>query len=228
MDPQICYICATTSVFYSRNLLKTKSKYSETRIYDFICKFLGKLPGERRHIQTNDNEYCVCIECLNKIDEYDLTTITARRIETELRELLLHAEASGFPETKVFSSDNAAVAAANRDDAQFVAPIETVEVHDQFKVESCCNESTEPSDLIESILNECDGSMASDSDDEYYPPGSKKPTRRTASKTKRKSFTRGPQQPKPHLQQNLKCSECNVEFKRYFYNISRKKTWIFD
>lgn len=205
-----------TSVFYSRNLFKTKSKYSETRIYDFIYKFLGKLPSVRQlNASNNDNDDCVCIECLGKIDEYDLATITARRVETELRDLLLHAESSIYRETKD--------AAGGGNDDHFVTPIETVEMLDQFKVEKSCNESNEPRDFVESILaDDYDESLASDSDDEYVPPDSLiKQMHRTVNKTKRKTATNERKQPHRtnrllDQQRNVKCAECDVEFKRYF------------
>lgn len=229
MDPQICYICAVTSVFYSRNLFKTKSKHSETRIYDFICKFLGKSPsGLRLTATNNDNDNCVCIECLSKIDEYDLASITARRVEAELRDLLLHAESSIYQESKGIFAVDASNVGQNENDEYFVQAIETIDVLEQFKVEKSYQEPTEseeqPNDFIESILaDECDDSEASDSDDEYQPPDSvKKQLKRKVTKTtKRKANTN--EQPNKRqnrtnalLEQpkNVKCAECNVVFSR--------------
>lgn len=235
MDPQVCYICAITSVFYSRNLFKTKSKYSETRIYDFICKFLGKIPSERlrqRRQQSSDspnegNDECVCIECLGKIDEYDLATITAQRVESELRGLLLHAESSVYQESKVILAGRSGGNDAGQDDTHdhFEASIETIEMLDQFKVENSCNESNEPNDSLGSILSPNDdynGSTASDSDEEYKPHGSlKKQLHHTVTKNKRKIDNTWEQkqqhQPNSQLNQhkNITCAICNLTFKRY-------------
>lgn len=217
MDPQVCYICEITSVFYSRNLFKTKSKYSETRIYDFICKFLGKIPSarlrQRRQQSNEDSDDCVCIECLGKIDEYDLATITAQRVESELRGLLLHAESTVYSESKgIFAGD----------EDHFEASIETIEMPEQFKVENSFNE---PNDSLESILSandDCDGSVASDSDEDYRPLGSlKKQLHRKEAKGKRKvsnTSREQKQQPQPSSQfdqQNkIKCAECDMMFKK--------------
>lgn len=226
MDPQTCYICTITSVFYSRNLFKTKSKYSETRIYDFICKFLGKIPSVERQEHGNNsanenNDDCVCIECLGKIDEYDLATITAQRVESELRGLLLHAESLINQDSKAILAE----AGTNDNDDHFEAPIETIEMLDQFKVEKNCNESTELNDSVESILanDDYDGSLASDSDEDYQPLNDlkKKLHHKAVIKTKRKvdntrEQKKQQQRPKSLLEQqnSIKCAICNVGFKR--------------
>ncbi|XP_031637394.1 zinc finger protein OZF-like isoform X2 [Contarinia nasturtii] len=120
MDPKNCYICNTTSVFYSRNLFKTKSKYTETSICEFIKKFLGNHQSERKCI----DKHCVCIECLNKIDEYDLATMTAQRVERELRDILLATESLYYIEAKSINSEEL-----------YVPSIETIETLEEFKVE---------------------------------------------------------------------------------------------
>lgn len=218
MDPQNCYICTMTSVFYSRNLFKTKSKYSETRIYDFICKFLGKLPSTR----PTSKDDCVCIECLGKIDEYDLATITARRVEAELRDFLLHAESSIAQESKVHSVGSVGASgdncvALNDDDNNIVRPIETIEMVDQFKIEH--TESNELSDLDDSQMNDNDDeNVASDSDDEYHPSGNlRRQSHRKLTKMTRMASTKGQKQQLSNAldqQRNLKCTECHATFKR--------------
>lgn len=230
MDPQVCYVCAITSEFYSRNLFKTKSKYSETRIYDFICKFLGEKPSARlrqRCQQSNngDNDDCVCIECLGKIDEYDLATITAQRVENELRGLLLHAESSVNAESKVICAGDSGGDDAEQNDT-FEAPIETIEMLDQFKIENSCSEPNEPNDSFESVLtmDDCNESTASDSDEDYLPLGSlKKRLNRTAAKSKRKmdNVKDQKQQHQPNSQLKREgsntCAVCQLAFKRYIF-----------
>lgn len=247
MDPQVCYICAMTSVFYSRNLFKTKSKHSETRIYDFICKFLGKIPSVRQRQRQSssstivDNDDCVCVECLGKIDEYDLATITSQRVESELRGLLLHAESSVNQVLKGSDGD-----AATIDNNDLLEPsIETIEMLDQFKVENSCNESNEPNESI--LANDDDydndhdydddGSLVSDSDEDYRPhiDLKKKKVHRTVVKMKRKTDNpreqKQQQKPNSHPDQqlNLKCAVCNVQFKRYLFllNFDRLRIWPF-
>lgn len=196
MEPQNCYICNNTSVFYSRNLFKTKSKYSETRTCEFIRKFLGDYPSEREYesISCDGNDHCVCIECLNKIDEYDLAIMTAKRVETELRDLLLHTEAAFYRDSKTI-----------RTEELFVTPIETIDELDGFK-----EDDYESNDEIETgeQMSDIDSEKAeSDSDDEYIPPGSKKLPHYLMTKSESEPGTRS--EPRKY-----KCQKCNMEFKR--------------
>ncbi|XP_055305363.1 zinc finger protein 32-like [Sitodiplosis mosellana] len=191
MDPQNCYICNTTSGFYSRNLFKTKSKYSETRICEFICRFLGNYPSERDC--SNENVHCVCIECLNKIDEYDLATMTAKRMERELSDILLHTEALFYRESKSINADE-----------QFGPPIETVETLEDYKVDY------EENSDIETIEQRSDSEsykVESESDDDYIPSASEKPLQHLVTKSRVKTSL-------PKVQnRNHKCHKCNMEFK---------------
>lgn len=204
MDPHNCYICNATSVFYSRNLFKTKSKYSETRICEFIRNFLGNYPSERECVSmnTSENEHCVCIECLDKIDEYDLAMMTAKRVERELRDLLLHTEANFFTESKSIITE----------EPFHALPIERIETFDEFKEEcfevNCENESIVHKSDTESYKAE------SDSDEDYIPPNSKKPPQRLVTKSRSVESMQ-----KPHT--NKKCDKCNMEFRRYFFYIVR-------
>lgn len=84
MESNNCYICNTISVFYNRDLFNTRSKHSKTRICDFICEFNGEMLLE----EIVWDNLIVCIECLGKIDEYDLANLTAKRIANELRKMI--------------------------------------------------------------------------------------------------------------------------------------------
>lgn len=103
MEVKSCYICNTQSVLYSKNLLKTKSKYSNTSLGEFIDRLLGSTPSSRSW-NTVDDEYCVCITCNDKINEYDRACWVAERVENELREVLLHTESlfNGGAKAKLF------------------------------------------------------------------------------------------------------------------------------
>lgn len=206
MDPQNCYICNETSVFYSRNLFKTKSKYSETRICEFIRKLLDNYPSEREYtsISIGENEHCVCIECLNKIDEYDLACMTVKRVEKELRDTLLHTETQFFKETKLFSSD------------ELLPPFETIETLDDYNVENfdVNREEESPEQKSGSESN----TIKSDSDADYRPSGTSKRRPERAMKPKPKSRLK--------TEANYhKCLKCNMKFKRYrrLYSYSLEK-----
>lgn len=199
MDPENCYICNVTSVFYSRNLFKTKSKYSETRICEFIRRLLGNYPSEREFgsISRSENEHCVCIECLNKIDEYDLACMTAKRAEQELRDILLHTETLLFQETKTFNADEG-----------FGPPFESIDTVDEYKVEN--SDENEEIESMEQKSESENYQVQSDSDDDYIPPGSNK---RRPDKRKKSQTTHSKSRTKTD---NIghKCHKCNMEFKR--------------
>lgn len=194
MDPQMCYICSTQTNSYSRDLFKTKSKYSETRICDFIQRFVSADSSEKMclTITSGNNEDFVCIECLNKIDEYDLATTTAKRVETELRILLLRREISFEHESKSINTEEL-----------FVPSIETIEAIDEYKQETYDSGG-------DIAVNESDNESSADNfdsdDDEYIPPAGKKQTQKLLVKCEQESKT------KQHHDQ--KCTKCNREFKR--------------
>lgn len=194
MNPENCYICNETSVFYSRNLFKTKSKYSETRICEFIRKFLGDYPSERDGVPVNDSEngHCVCMECLGKIDEYDLSIMTAKRVERELRDVLLHTEALFFRKS-------------TETDALFIHSIDSIEIFDEIK-----EEDSEGNGDIGSEASKSDSDsiqVESDSDEDYVPHKTK---RQPIKKQQPEQLT-----PSKYLKKNHKCLKCNMEFKRY-------------
>lgn len=89
---RICYICKTTSDFYCQNLYKTKSKHSNTRICDFIKKWSNKLKFKDAinavHVDQKD-DHCICVDCFNRINEYDSLYTAAERKENELCEIFL-------------------------------------------------------------------------------------------------------------------------------------------
>lgn len=206
MDPQNCYICNATSVFYSRNLFKTKSKYSETRICEFIRKFLGNYPSERECVTINnsENEHCVCIDCLNKIDEYDLAAMTAKRVERELRDILLHTEALFFKQSKVINTEEL-----------YVTSIETIDTIDDFK-EECFDVDCDTESMLKSDPESY--KAESESDDDYIPPNSKKSQQRLVNKLKSKIS-------KPK-QTHIKCDKCNREFKRLHFFLQIHLFWF--
>lgn len=198
MDPQNCYICNASTVFYSRNLFKTKSKYSETRICEFIRRFLGNYPSQREFISndSNENEHCVCNECLNKIDEYDLARENFQRMEKELRAILLHTEDLFYKENKP---------SINTDEL-FGSPIEIVETLDDYKVE--CYEENGHNEIIGLKSSIENYKVESESDEDYIPPGSKKPPQKLVTKIRMPTSL-------PKVQQRYhKCLKCNMEFKR--------------
>lgn len=96
--PQTCYICNSSSEFYCRNLYETKSTHTETRIRDYITKWLNNIPPSRK-IRIRD-DHCICVDCLDKINEFDLMYVTAKQMEKEMIDVFLQTE-SLLKEVKV-------------------------------------------------------------------------------------------------------------------------------
>lgn len=87
----ICYVCNTESSDWRRNFTAIKSQHTQTPISQFIRKFLGDFQSSR-HIDSESN--CICVECLQKIDDYDWTCQQAVEQEVKIRDLLWTTEAN--------------------------------------------------------------------------------------------------------------------------------------
>lgn len=149
MNPDTCFVCNITSVFYVRNLMNAKSQHSETRLCEFIAKFLGEFQSNRLDNSLDDT--LICFQCLNKIDEYDLACVTAQRIEKELREVLLQTESIFSKETKPNGSCDL-----------YLQQFELTEILSDEIVESKSNESDNERDCLKNDDN-------SDKDEDYKP-----------------------------------------------------------
>lgn len=91
VGPQICYICNATTDFYSRNLYVTKSKHTNTKICDLIKRWLENSSISRPIVDASD-ENCICIDCLDKINEFDSMYANAMQMEKEIQKILLTTE----------------------------------------------------------------------------------------------------------------------------------------
>lgn len=90
-----CYICNSESDHFVP--ITAKSKHTETRISEFIQKFLNGNQSERQI--ENDFNYS-CDDCFDKISEYDLACSIAAWVEEELCELLKKTESSMVEKTE--------------------------------------------------------------------------------------------------------------------------------
>lgn len=91
METVICYFCNVKSEDWRRNLFEVKSQHSGSPIAFFVNKFLGECQSHR---SVSEESNCICVECLQKIEEYDWLCTMAKRFESELREVLLKTESS--------------------------------------------------------------------------------------------------------------------------------------
>lgn len=108
MDPVIikCYVCNIKTDDWRSNLIGLKSQHSDTLVTDFIKRFLGDFKSMR---SINDEENCICSECLNKIEEYDWTCLLAKRYEKEMYEVLVQTEQvcmSNYTQIAMLNSQN--------------------------------------------------------------------------------------------------------------------------
>lgn len=95
--PRICCACNTKTRCYAEKAIKTISEHTETNVFELIQRLLD-------HTQTSriiedyliSESRCICDECLQKLNEYDLACVTAERIGNKLRQMILHTNL-GFP-----------------------------------------------------------------------------------------------------------------------------------
>lgn len=81
-----CFICDKVVVFYCKNIQTLRTNHTETLVYKFIEKFMG----DRFHMEEMINEHQIlCQDCVMKLDEYDLATQTALKVEREMAVLLM-------------------------------------------------------------------------------------------------------------------------------------------
>lgn len=103
-----------------------KSKYSKTRICDFITRWLGDNPSKRVNgfSATPDDNSCVCVDCVNRINEYDVMYTTAQQIDKELRDTFMRTESLAYVEPKIEPNDEV--------DKGIEVSTECVEVYENF------------------------------------------------------------------------------------------------
>lgn len=85
----ICYVCNKESSEWCRNFIETKSQRTSTPIDEFIKSFLDDFPSLRN---IDDDTNCICVDCLQQIDDYDWMQQQADQKKTQLRNLLLATE----------------------------------------------------------------------------------------------------------------------------------------
>lgn len=190
MNPLNCYICDKKSVFYCKNIYKLTSKHSETLICDFIRKFLDNQLSRRP--DDTESESIVCIECLNKIDEYDLACITVKRVEKELREILLRTES-----LHASSSSGAQIECINVD------KIETCEIAMDT------NDSASSKSISEHASMNNDDAWDDNDDDSYDEPYSRQDDEIEATEEE----STANKESKEDKSIRLQCNVCNLNFK---------------
>lgn len=195
METVICYICGAESDVWRSNLLEVKSQHSHSPITFFINKFLGGFESQRNVIDTTNN---ICMGCLQRIDEYDLSCVIAEQIEKELHEILLKTEILYINQKSTSEPD---VSKTSIDEKSSSEPEVTNEMLLAELIGVSESGAIGSDDESEKKGIKCDRDFAldvkseneeedSDSDDDYTPSGqSKRRKRRTNHPKKRNENT---------------------------------------
>lgn len=86
-----CFICNNKTIIYSENIYLLRSCHTDTPIIEFLKKFADEL--EMSTIwPTSSKSTIICQVCMIKINEYDLACMTAKTMESQLKELLQQKE----------------------------------------------------------------------------------------------------------------------------------------
>lgn len=93
-----CFVCHMKTDDWRNELHGLKSQHSSTYVTDFIKKILGDFETKRN---VDDQSNCICVDCLNRFEEYDWTCTMAKQYEKELYDLLVHTESLCFTEKKI-------------------------------------------------------------------------------------------------------------------------------
>lgn len=89
MNSELCYLCNSEVIDWHGNLSEKISQHSKTRLSIFVKSFLGDFESSR---SIDDDSNCICVACLNRINEYDLLCEMVKQKEQELRDILLGTE----------------------------------------------------------------------------------------------------------------------------------------
>lgn len=92
MRPLICYVCQTKCFFYQQNIKNIKSKHSNRPVIRFIEIFAKNVNLNRSTLESETS--CLCYECIDKIDVYDLAKSTIDEIENEMQNHLTRGNGS--------------------------------------------------------------------------------------------------------------------------------------
>lgn len=131
MKPLICLICQTKCFFYQQNIKSVLSKHSRCPVTDFIQIFAqdsGSSKTIEKELQSDLT--CVCYECLDKIDVYDLAKSTVVKLEREMQQYF----SRGNSVVKTYTGSK--LQALNKTDSSKVQQLENTDQNShEFKFE---------------------------------------------------------------------------------------------
>lgn len=205
-----CYIC--NNVIEQRplqDLYETTSTHSNTKICDFVRKFLGSIETHRRfdanhEWNTNDGDTFVCDQCLSTINEYDLACVTAERIEKSLRAILLQTDALFVNVNKDNEESEGDV--SRGDQLMDVLESESVELDELENIENVEICMVEPK--IEASFDEFDDNLSQDDFETDKGEQSSETMEESRRSTRRRPLEAGGDDTK----RSFECSVCQTTF----------------
>lgn len=92
-DASQCFICDKTLASVGHNMTITTTTYSSTPLFELLERLLSE--------QLDESDQCCCDECLRKLNDYDLATVTAINIENELTDMYRNKSCTFYLEEDV-------------------------------------------------------------------------------------------------------------------------------
>lgn len=94
MTEILCYVCYSNPGEADLNIFSIESEHSKTLIYKFLEQFLSLEDDQLLKEPGKDHErYICCLNCLDKVNEYDWGITVAEKAQLELISLLDGREA---------------------------------------------------------------------------------------------------------------------------------------
>lgn len=94
-----CFICDTKTIIYCENVYTLRSIHTDTPVVEILKKFAEELDISTIWNQSRKStSLIICQMCMIKINEYDLACLTAKTMESQLKDLLQRKEE--FHDTK--------------------------------------------------------------------------------------------------------------------------------
>lgn len=83
-----CFICDTKSIIYCENVYTLRTCHTDTPVMEILKKFAEELDITIGQQTRKSTDPIICQMCMIKINEYDLACMTAKAMESQLKDLL--------------------------------------------------------------------------------------------------------------------------------------------
>lgn len=135
-------MCNKKALGWCQNLTKLRSKGSDSTIGLLVKRLLRDFATQR---DVDDTSNCICIQCLNEIQEYDVMCVALVQKEERLRMILLATEKFQSQDKLAIPTTETKSQASSQQDMIFV---EDVTQATEIKIEVEKSEETVPATVI--------------------------------------------------------------------------------